>query len=68
MLLACFLRLSVVPQGAPWLAKETARLDGMLASEAVSPAKKTEMGLKRNVLAAFALATEEAAVDAVPTA
>jgi protein disulfide-isomerase A6 len=37
----------VVEKGAAWLAKETARLDGMLASEAVGPAKKTEMALKR---------------------
>lgn len=37
----------VAEKGAAWLAKETARLDGMIASEAVAPGKKTEMALKR---------------------
>ena len=57
----------IVEKGAAYVAGETARLDKVLGGEAVAPAKKAEMMLKRNILAAFAPPAEaEAAVDAVP--
>jgi len=57
----------IVEKGATYVAKEAARLAKVLAGDAVAPAKKAELLLKRNVLAAFAPeAKEEAAVDAVP--
>ena len=44
----------VLEKGAEWLAKEGARIDGMLASASVAKAKKAELGVKRHVMAAFA--------------
>jgi len=43
----------IVEKGASYIAKETARLTGMLVSEEVKPEKKTELSYKRNILAAF---------------
>lgn len=56
----------IVEKGAGYVAKEAARVAGLLEGGAVAPAKKGEMMLKVNVLAAFAPKTAEAAVDAVP--
>lgn len=56
----------IAEKGAGYAAKEAARLAALLESGAVAPAKKGEMMLKANVLAAFVPKAEEAAVDAVP--
>lgn len=43
----------IVEKGAGYVAKESARIEGMLGSESVAKAKKTELMLKKNVLASF---------------
>jgi protein disulfide-isomerase A6 len=44
----------VLEKGAGYVKKETSRIDGMLAaSDSISPAKKRELLIKRNVLHAF---------------
>jgi protein disulfide-isomerase A6 len=55
----------VAEKGAAYIPKEIKRLDGMLADEGVSKAKKGEIALRRNVLAAFisTAAGEEDAAD-----
>lgn len=50
----------VAEKGKAYVPKELKRLDSMLADEGVSKAKKAEIALRRNVLAAF---SEEAAAD-----
>ena len=51
----------VLAKGSAWLTTEAARVDGMLASPSVSKSKKSELGVKRHVMASFvpASATEE---------
>ena len=44
----------VLEKGADYLSKESARLAGMLTSESITKAKKADLLLRKNVLAAFA--------------
>ena len=44
----------ILEKGAEWAAKEVARLDGLLASDSISAAKKTDFAIRKNVLATFA--------------
>ena len=44
----------IVEKGADYVSKETGRVTGMLASESITKAKKADLMLKKNVLAAFA--------------
>lgn len=44
----------IAAKGDEYVAKESARLAGMLASESIAKAKKGDLALKRNVLLAFA--------------
>ena len=43
----------IVEKGVGYIAKETARLTSMLASEEIKAEKKTELAYKRNILASF---------------
>ncbi len=46
----------IVEKGEQYVEGEIARLEGMLASDAVQPESKTGFQIKRNVLAAFVAA------------
>ena len=46
-----------VEKGGDYVAKEAARLEGLLSSVSITKAKKAELMLRKNVLAAFKAAT-----------
>lgn len=43
----------IIEKGAEYVAKETARLEGMIASPNIAKAKKDDFSIRKNVLAAF---------------